>query len=224
MLFRSGDIIGYGADPLPCLDMVYQRCSLTIAGNHDYAAVGLMSTERFNPFARRSAEWTSGQLRPDDVSFIQSLPLYAGQETLLAVHGTMDEPVKFNYMATHSAAQRNFNKLAAYAGSILVCGHTHNPIVFLDTAPMRYSTDDVVFLEEGVSAIANVGSVGQPRDGDPRSCYCIVDTEKRLIRYRRVEYDMDAARLKVEALFPDAKKDEPLPDAGEKQAPSPEAT
>jgi diadenosine tetraphosphatase ApaH/serine/threonine PP2A family protein phosphatase len=212
-----GDIIGYGADPLPCMDLILERCNLVLAGNHDWASVGLMDTARFNPFAKRSTEWTRQQLRDGDMSFIRSIPLIAATESLLAVHGSMTEPAMFHYLQTYSEAMANFQIMEELDVSIMLCGHTHNPIVFLDTNPMTYTSEEVVFLDEDVAALVNVGSVGQPRDGDPRACYCIVDTAKRLIRYRRVEYNADAARAKVDALFPDiSRKDEPLPGYEEK--------
>lgn len=208
-----GDIIGYGADPLACMDLVHENCNLVLAGNHDWAAVELMSTEKFNPFAKRATDWTREQLREQDIGFLRSVPLLAATDSLLAVHSSMIKPEEFHYLQTYSEAMANFNVMEQMNASILVCGHTHNPIVFLDTEPMSYTTEEVVFLDEDVAALVNVGSVGQPRDGDPRACYSIVDTTKRLIRFRRVEYDVEAAKAKVEAVFPDIahKEEEPLP-------------
>lgn len=213
-----GDVIGYGPDPLPCLDLVYAQCQICLAGNHDYAAIDKIDTSMFNPYARASAAWTKEQLRPEDLGFLRSMPLLVVGSEITAVHASLDKPEEFHYVTGMSAAEKCFQQLS---NDILVIGHTHLPICFLDTKPMSYTMDDVVFLEKGARALVNVGSVGQSREEDKRACYCIVDTERRLIRYRRVEYDKATHDKKLQKLFPDFAKfqDDALPgmkDAAEK--------
>ncbi len=205
-----GDVIGYGPDPLPCLDLVYAQCQICLAGNHDYAGIDKIDTSMFNPYARASAAWTKEQLRPEDLGFLPSMPLVVVGSELTAVHASLDKPEEFHYVTGMSAAEKCFELLST---DILLIGHTHLPICFLDTKPMSYTMDDVVFLEKGARALVNVGSVGQSREEDKRACYVIIDTERRLIRYRRVEYDKVTHDRKLQQLFPDFTKfqDDALP-------------
>lgn len=219
-----GDVIGYGPDPLPCLDLVYAQCQICLAGNHDYAGIDKIDTSMFNPYARASAAWTKEQLRPEDLGFLRSMPLMVVGSEITAVHASLDKPEEFHYVTGMSAAEKCFSLLT---NGILVIGHTHLPICFLDTKPMSYTMDDVVFLEKGARALVNVGSVGQSREEDKRACYAIIDTVRRLIRYRRVEYDKATHDKKLQRLFPDFTKfqDEALPgmkDASDKQHELPE--
>ena len=120
-----GDIIGYGANPNECLDLIRSRCSTVIAGNHDWAAIGKTSTEYFNPFARQSAAWTSAALRPEHADFIAALPLTAVVEDMLLVHATPIVPEEWRYVLNSMDAAA---ELAAIDEPIAFIGHSHLPL------------------------------------------------------------------------------------------------
>ena len=122
-----GDTIGYGANPNECLDLIRERCSAVIAGNHDWAAIGLTSTEYFNPFARQSASWTAGALRADHGEYIRTLPLSAVVEDMLLVHSTPIVPEEWRYVLNSMDAAA---ELAAIDEPIAFIGHSHLPAVF----------------------------------------------------------------------------------------------
>ncbi len=205
-----GDVVGYGPDPGPCLDMVMDACEAVIMGNHDYAV--LYEPARFNLGAEQAVFWTRRTLETDadaqkiaarweflagnEVRLTRSGEPY-GMGELTFVHGSPRRPINeylfpddiYNNPAKISGVFDRFEHLC-------FCGHTHVPGVFTD-GPDFYSPEDLdgVYEVTGSKALINVGSVGQPRDRDPRSCYVVVDEGK--VRFVRVEYDTGATMRKV---------------------------
>ena len=210
-----GDIVGYGADPSPTLHAVmaiFNRSTETpkegiarlagkgraiVAGNHDLAAVGNDIIRRLNPRARGAAEWTAKQLSEEEKRFISALPISGELEGATLVHSSPENPPDFPYILSVADARialENSNN------DLVFTGHTHKPIVYELGTEMRVLPFDTrIALQVGKRYIVNVGSVGQPRDGDNRAAYVIRDTEKNTLQLRRVEYDIEAATDKIVA-------------------------
>jgi predicted phosphodiesterase len=191
-----GDIVGYGPEPHRCLELLRQTNHICVAGNHDLAAIGEIDTSQFNPDAVTAIHWTSRQLTPHDVLYIKELPLVMERDDFTLVHGSPREPV-WEYILSISSASENF----AYFRSkyCLVC-HSHVPAVFKlgkgGCSFSRFLPESAVGLGEE-RLIINPGSVGQPRDGDPRASYAIYDSEVGQVRLYRVPYDITATQARM---------------------------
>lgn len=203
-----GDIVGYGPDPQACVDRVRALAQTAVVGNHDLAAVGQLDLLTFNDLAAESAEWTARQLDADARDYLTNLPLREVRADFQLVHGSPRDPV-WEYLSDPSQAADNF---ACFVGLACFVGHTHVPVGFscepgdddgltVQTEPVRYGKS--IDLRNR-RHILNVGSVGQPRDGDPRARYVILDTEIRAYERRRVVYDVARTqeRLRVVGAHP----------------------
>ena len=176
-----GDIVGYGAEPEKCIQSVKEHCRVIVQGNHDEAATLETNPDDFNPVARQAILWTRYTLSPISREWLQGLPYTAREDNRLYVHASPHSPELWNYIFTESEARR---QLAGLDATIHLCfiGHTHEPFRFV--AP------------SGAEMI-NVGSVGQPRDGDPRASYVTLDATNGTTEFVRVEYDIESARQKI---------------------------
>lgn len=191
-----GDIVGYGANPRECIDLVKILPIDVVAGNHDWASVGLFSLEYFNEEAQDAISWTKTNLRKQDKEFLESLKLTFKNDSLTLVHGTLNNPQDFNYLTSPYIAEETF-KLSQTP--ICFVGHTHQPIIYsLDKEEhiLLYKQTKVI-LDKSQKYIVNVGSVGQPRDLDPKASYCIFDTQRNEIEIKRTSYDVNLARKKI---------------------------
>lgn len=192
-----GDIVGYGAEPKSCLRLIRELNFVAVAGNHDNAAIGRLDISYFNYHAREAIEWTRQRISIENAKFLGSLPLVAEVDGLSIGHGTIHRPEQFGYIETVFAAQLSFQAMKT---SIAFLGHSHVPITFMQNEEgdsVTYTQSMEVDLRQIPRAIINVGSVGQPRDDDPRSCYCIYDSEKKSAELRRIEYDIESAAAKI---------------------------
>jgi predicted phosphodiesterase len=191
-----GDVVGYGANPKECIEKVRSLAMVTVAGNHDWAAVNLFSAETFNPFAKTAILWTKQQLSDTDKDFLETLKLVYKNECLTLVHGTLDNPRDFDYMADGYIAEESFRRTET---SVCFIGHSHIAGTFIkeDNDRISYRLDSSFGIKPEHKYIVNVGSVGQPRDANPKAAYCIFDTEKKEVQIRRVEYDTKSARRKI---------------------------
>ncbi len=189
-----GDLVGYGADPEACIHAVRDLGALTIAGNHDHAVLDYLDVAYFNQYARDAAVWTREQLSAESKSWLAERPFVEHLETFALVHGSLQAPELFNYVTTIKDAEFNFRLMDK---PLLFLGHSHQPLAFYDTDPMTYTMDPEIPLEQDTKAIINVGSVGQPRDEDPRSAFALYDDEKAQVTIHRVEYDIDRAAGKI---------------------------
>jgi diadenosine tetraphosphatase ApaH/serine/threonine PP2A family protein phosphatase len=195
-IWSLGDMVGYGPEPRQCIELLRSFPLRAISGNHDLAATGAVTTEDFNPFAAEASHWTSLELSGGEKAWIDALPhtLVEGEFTL--AHGTLKDPVWEYLMDTEAAAEH----LAVQTTPYGLVGHTHVPLVFAEDEPSEAQEDPP---EAGVQVlgprrfVANVGSVGQPRDGDPRAAYGLVDTTERRLSFRRVEYDVEATQKRI---------------------------
>lgn len=205
-----GDLVGYGADPNAVIDCVRGLpVAAMIRGNHDKVASGLEGTDGFNQIARDAIEWTASTLTPDNLEWLRALPKgpLTVDETILICHGTpFDEDV---YVFDDLDAIR---ALRSSDHAVCLYGHTHVPAVFrLDQSGTRGAVpdDDIDLIgpprgepfefpfEANASYLVNCGAVGQPRDGDPRAAFGVLDTNARTVAIMRVEYDIAAAQAKI---------------------------
>jgi len=191
-----GDVVGYGADPNACLDRVRSVCTRVIMGNHDAAAVGMTSVEYFNSAARTAALWTGGQLSEENKAYLRSLPYGADFDRFRIVHATPDDPPAWKYLLTADSALLQFDY---FSGSLLFYGHTHVPLTFdlSEAGDIAVSEEYELRLEEGHRYIINTGSVGQPRDGDPRAAFAVFDREKLRVTILREKYDIELAQRAI---------------------------
>ncbi len=182
-----GDIIGYGANPNECIDLVRKTTNHVLLGNHDEAAIDLSRTEFFNPFARIAAEWTNSELTDMNIDYIHSLPHTLERNGLIFVHSSPYEPEEWHYILSPVDAQFNFSYFSA---PICFVGHSHVPGIFCDDIWTQEVTP-------GKKFIVNVGSIGQPRDNDWRLSFGIFDTEQFSYENIRSEYDVHSAAEKI---------------------------
>jgi predicted phosphodiesterase len=192
----AGDIVGYASCPRECIEKVRTLTTVAVAGNHDWASVDLFSVEYFNHAAAKAIAWTKQNLDQDSRFFLQSLKLIYKNEDLTLTHGTLDNPRDFNYMTDGYVAEETFRLLDT---NICFVGHTHVAGIFIKDkfGHMDYHEDNSTSIEDGKRYIINVGSVGQPRDGNPDSAYCIYDTDKKEVQIKRVSYDIKAVGEKI---------------------------
>ena len=198
-----GDVVGYAVDFKACVEKVQALAQVTVAGNHDWAAVSLFSLNSFNPFAKEAILWTKDKLDDSCRNFLESLKLVFKNEHLSLVHGTLDKPREFNYLTDGYIAEETFLVMET---PLCFVGHSHVPGTFIkDRQEHILCREETSFeLLDGNKYIVNVGSVGQPRDGNPKAAYCILDTEKKQIQIKRVDYNVKAARKKIiDAGLPD---------------------
>ncbi len=191
-----GDIVGYGANPKECLELSKRLFDVIIAGNHDWACCGLFDVKYFNPYAREAVLWTQNVINEEEKNFLRSLPLTRQVDDFEIVHGSLYHPDEFNYILSISDALKTFKLMKT---QICFIGHSHAPAVFSRDEKNRieYIDRNEVRLENNLSYIINVGSVGQPRDGNPKSSYCIYDRDKKVIKIERIAYPVAITRDKI---------------------------
>jgi predicted phosphodiesterase len=194
-LLFLGDAVGYGPNPNECVELLIERCKILLAGNHDWGVLGRTDIAYFNEYARTAIEWTKEVLTKKNFKNLQSLPIQEKieKEDMLLVHSTLREPQEWHYLLTLWDAEINFNY---FNNKYCFLGHSHYPFI-IERLP---SGELVTYKDEAPKGqteryIVNVGSVGQPRDGDPRASYAIVDDEKMEIV--RVPYDIEAVQKKM---------------------------
>ena len=190
-----GDIVGYGADPNPVVDRLSAEPVIAVAGNHDWAATGKMKLGYFNSMAAQAAEWTSEVLSEPSRRWLQALPLERVERGVRLVHASPSDPAAWLYVLSESDAE---GELSTFDEDLCLIGHSHFPGQYeTDGARVRYFRDPLLRLEANRRYLVNVGSVGQPRDGDPRATYVMYDWEKGALEHRRIPYDCEAAGRKI---------------------------
>jgi len=191
----AGDVVGYGADPGTCLKKVKQKTSSIISGNHEAACSGLFPLENLNENAASAVVWTKKILKTEEIDSLRGLPLVFENKDLAMAHGSLDNPQEFCYLFEPYESKETFDLLKK---NICFIGHTHRPRIFVkrDTI-ISLIGDNKLELNPDYKYVVNIGSVGQPRDGDPRASYCIYDTQKQEIEIKRVSYDIETAQKKI---------------------------
>lgn len=204
-VFCLGDVVGYGANPCECIDRVTE-CKLCLLGNHDQGA--LFDPEGFNTGAERAIFWTRSKLETSGPSpaarqrrwdLLGGLPRNRQDGNLLFVHGSARNPLNEYVFPEDIYNRRKLEKIFALIKQFSFQGHTHVPGVF--TEGFEFSNPEELGYEYKLGkekAMINVGSVGQPRDGDPRSCYVVLEDD--MVRFRRVEYPVEKTTEKIHAV------------------------
>ena len=197
-----GDFVGYGADPEWAVDTVMrlvEEGAIALRGNHD-DAIGTPS-ETMNEVAQAAIDWTRGRLSSAQRAFLAGLPSTCDEDDRLYVHSEASDPARWRYVQSTADAARS---IVATSAQVTFCGHIHRPSLYSMSAPAKMTsfvpTPGVgVQLLKGRRWLAVLGSVGQPRDGNPAACFATYDTETREITYCRVAYDVDAAANRIRA-------------------------
>ncbi len=204
-IWNLGDVVGYGADPDRVIELMVIEGARCVMGNHDAAVAGLISTETFNGMASKAIAWTVLHTTPQTREYLAGLPRVEKDGFYTLLHGTLREPL-WEYLTTFEAARAHFEvQETPYS----IVGHTHLPLVVREVRPGRVEAttpeaDAVIELGEERLCI-NPGSTGQPRDGDPRASYAVLDTDAGTLAYHRVAYDIKASQKRMlEAGLPDA--------------------
>jgi diadenosine tetraphosphatase ApaH/serine/threonine PP2A family protein phosphatase len=201
-----GDVVGYGPNPMECLDLVSQRCKTTLMGNHDFAV--FYEPYNFNSGAEQACFWTRSQFeadpdvqrRADRWKFLGNLPARVKTPQFVAVHASPRRPInEYIFPDDIYTSPTKFVSIFERFEKLCFVGHTHVPGVFLE-GPDFFSPDELDYKYEitDEKAVVNVGSVGQPRDRDPRSSFVVLN--EKTIEFVRLPYDVDTTVKKVEAI------------------------
>jgi len=190
-----GDVVGYGADPSKCIERVRRECDIVVSGNHDAGAAGRVSLDRYNWEGAMAIRWTISVLSREEVEWLYLLPYYSEYRNFFLCHSYPADPESWTYVLRRNHALAS---IKAREGYISLIGHTHLPGCWMEDGNYTEETSG----DFSRIRLVNVGSVGQPRDKDPRAAYLIIDTETGTWEHRRVEYNIDdaAARIKEEHL------------------------
>jgi predicted phosphodiesterase len=191
-LWCLGDIVGYGPRPNECVARLVASKHLSVAGNHDYAAIGKIGVEDFNPFAALATQWTAETLAGPTREYLAALPTVQTSGEFTLVHGSPRGPL-WEYLLNATSATASFER---FEGPFCLVGHTHVPAIFTRSPEGEVQVHRIVGEAEvslkrpGWRFILNPGSVGQPRDDDPRASCLLIDTDRGSVSWRRFEYDI----------------------------------
>lgn len=193
-----GDIVGYGPDPSECINLLCKYEHLCVAGNHDLAAVGIIDLTGFNQVAAEACRWTSRQLSPDDVEYLRKLPYSITCNDFTLVHGSPRKPID-EYILSKRVAKEN---LPFFNTKYCIVGHSHIPLLFEyneidDDCLMLDMPYEIPFKLSEHRLIINPGSVGQPRQGNPRASYMIIDSNDNTARNFHISYDIEVTQRKM---------------------------
>lgn len=192
-----GDTVGYGAEPNECCDIVRDRASFSLLGNHDAAVAGRMAYDYYYEAAREALDWTRRRLTAPNLAWLESLPYSVREGPVEYCHGSPVEPAQYEYIFLLEQAEELLPMYGDLADLTLI-GHSHLPRAYALTPKGAKSVlAETVKLEPGTKYIVSVGSVGQPRDGDPRACFAVYDDVERTLAYHRVRYDIDRAAARI---------------------------
>ncbi|NIS80801.1 MAG: metallophosphoesterase [Anaerolineales bacterium] len=193
-----GDLVGYGPDPNECIERVRALPELLcLIGNHDQAAMGMIPLSRFNREAGAIAAWTRQVLTQENIDFLRSLPSKITFDNFTLAHGSPNQPV-WEYILDQHTADRSFDSLKTDYGLV---GHTHLPVIFHRPDGDAFAKSKYVQWEKNMpiapKMILNPGSVGQPRDRDPRASFAILDTQTLTWEMRRIAYDIAQVQMRI---------------------------
>ena len=195
-----GDLVGYYANPMEVLDLIHSmNCWKILMGNHDAACLGQTPLSRFNEPAAQAIRWTRERLAPRHYAFLSSLRMREEIGDIDLVHSSPHEPEEWHYLFQPEDFERNFRH---FPGRICFFGHVHKPFI-AEQAPasvggdIKLLTETEVVLKPGCRYLVNVGSVGQPRDGNPQTAFAIYDTAASALSIRRLDYDFETTMKKT---------------------------
>lgn len=194
-----GDLVGYGPDPNECIALLQTLPHVCLSGNHDWAALGRIDLRTFNPDAAALAAWTREALTPQNLRYLMARPASLAQDAYLLAHASPREPI-WEYVLDAMVAEENFPR---FTQQYCLIGHTHVPVLFVEDGkarsarPISASPGAPLALREDARYIINPGSVGQPRDGDARAAYAILDTDGPVWTQHRVVYPIETTQRKM---------------------------
>jgi len=195
-LWCLGDLVGYGAEPDRCTEIVRERCDFSLSGNHDLAVLGEIDVSTFSETAATAVEWTQGVATEETLSYLRGLSPQGSRAGFGLFHASPRDPV-WEYVLSLDQAEAGLDAMEERVGLI---GHSHVALFFTRPAAKRPTYAQGAQASDGAGLevatgrwLLNPGSVGQPRDGDPRAAWLELDTEAWTARYHRVPYDIDAA-------------------------------
>jgi predicted phosphodiesterase len=190
-----GDVVGYNANPHECVERVREMNCPTVKGNHDEQASLVESSRDFNEMAEAAIQWTRNHLTDEDKQWLRDLKLQRQVRDFTIVHATLDAPGQWDYVFNNLDAAASFTFQQT---TVCFFGHTHVPMVFIRGEDgVRRQQFDKLRIDTGEKYFINVGSVGQPRDGDWHAAYCIYDVESNVVEQRRLKYDLATAQKKI---------------------------
>lgn len=206
-VWSIGDIVGYGPRPRECVELVrILTPNISVIGNHDWACIGRLSLDDFNPVARFASYWTTTQLAADHLQYLESLPNRMIDQDWTVVHGSPRHPI-WEYVYNARVAAQNF---PAFDTRLCFIGHTHVPLyireeeALANISPHHPADGDVLDVSSG-RHIINPGAVGQPRDGDPRAGFAIFEPELARVTFRRIAYPIEETQAQMrEAGLPES--------------------
>jgi predicted phosphodiesterase len=198
-VWQLGDVVGYGPQPDEVVALLESENAIGVRGNHDSAAIGDLDTDAFNDDAKFAVEWTAERIKPATRQWLAALPLRTVDKPFTLVHGSPRDPT-WEYVYSAAIAKAN---LAAFDTQHCLVGHTHVPLVFRERKGGGVETvtakEGAAMRLDGARMIVNPGSVGQPRDGDPRACGMILDTAAQTVEWHRVEYPIEKVQTLMTA-------------------------
>jgi len=189
-----GDIVGYNANPHECVARIQELDCPIVKGNHDEQASLIESSRDFNEMAEAAIEWTRDHLAEKDKDWLRDLKLQRQVRDFTIVHATLDTPAQWGYVFNDLDAAASFTYQHT---AVCFFGHTHVPMAFIRDDGVRRVRVEHLRIEMTKKYFINVGSVGQPRDGDWRAAYCIYHIEPNSVEQRRVKYDLSTAQEKI---------------------------
>jgi len=196
-IWSLGDIVGYGPDPCASIDLLRSYNHLSVVGNHDLAAIRAVGLENFNLLAAAAASWTATELREADKAWLRSLPEVLVEGDFSLVHGSLRDPV-WEYLLSTVVARAHFEKQNTPYGLV---GHSHIPFVLFEGAEGQsvLGRPGPIVNMAVPRFVINPGSVGQPRDSDPRAAYALLNTTLGCVEFHRVAYDIGRTQQKMRA-------------------------
>ncbi len=189
-----GDVVGYNANPHECVERIRKLDCPIVKGNHDEQASLPESSSDFNELAERAIKWTRDNLAEEEKQWLRELPLQKQVRDFTIVHATLDTPAQWGYVFNNLDAAASFTYQHT---TVCFFGHTHVPMVFIRDDGVRRESIEHIRIESTKKYFINMGSVGQPRDGNWRAAYCIYDMENNLVEQFRVKYDLAVAQRKI---------------------------
>lgn len=192
-----GDIVGYGPFPNECCDLIQERADMVIVGNHDHAVIGQTDISYFNTYARRAIEWTRTMLSEMNKNYLFGLPAKVDIEKACCVHSTPEEPLEWHYIMSSRDAAISFNY---FEQQVCFIGHSHVPLIAKKNTDQKINVSlliGTVEWSEDERCIINVGSVGQPRDGNPDACLGVYEPAQNRFTLERIEYEITETQKKM---------------------------
>lgn len=193
-----GDIVGYGPNPNECVEIIRDKKALCVAGNHDKAVLGEIDMSHFPQDGQEAVIWTLSEMKKKNLDFLKSLPLEIRQDDFIGVHGSLKNQLH-EYITSVRESVPTFDIMDK---TLCFVGHSHRPFIIQKDIKGDYDADVLkdgqeVDISNIYKAIINSGSVGQPRDGDPRASFCLYDSGKRIVKIKKVDYDIVSVQDKM---------------------------